>query len=104
MTLVLTCPLTGEDYAGHCPACHKPVLYSKEGDDGPVWTCPANLSEGNPHRVPAPDWITEEICEREGVFSNCVSDFRPFDSRRVPCEHEDMPLHAACYNADNVTW
>lgn len=98
MTLVLACPLTGEDYAGHCPACHKPVLYSEEGDDGPVWTCPANLSEGNPHAQPRPDWATEELFEKEGVYSHCAQDFRRH------CEHDDMPLHAACYNADNVTW
>lgn len=96
--LITVCPLADSDYAGHCPACHKPVLYSEEGDSGPVWTCPANLSEGNPHHVEQPSWATEELFEEAGCYSNCAEDFGG------TCDYDDMPLHSACYGADNITW
>ena len=71
---------------GHCPCCHGVVLSTEDA----VWTCPADLSEGNPHREEAHPDITEELQECEGVFSNCGEDFG------FPC-HEPMPLHEACY-------
>lgn len=99
--LMTTCPaefgidIEPGDFAGHCPSCHKMVLYSAE-PDGPVWTCPANLQDSNPHREPQPEWITEEIMRANGCYSNCASDHGGY------CEYQDMPLHAVCY--DTGTW
>jgi hypothetical protein len=88
--VVQTCDLTA--HAGHCPACHLEVSYKTEGSDGPVWTCPYNLPEGNPHRVDPPWWITEELMTRNGVYSYC-----PDDHGKV-CAQEPLPLHGACYD------
>lgn len=89
--LVTECP--GYQVVGHCPACHKPVLDT----DDPVWTCPANLSEGNPHRLAPMNRITDAMQQKAGCFSYCGTDFG------LGC-YEDMPLHGACYNSDGVTW
>jgi hypothetical protein len=90
--LITECP--GDQVVGHCPACHKAVFDADE----PVWTCPANLSEGNPHREVQIAVITEEMREKAGVFSNCGEDFGQ------PC-CPDMPLHSDCYDGKTgVTW
>lgn len=89
--LITTCP--GDVVIGHCPACHRPVLDSDE----PVWTCPADLSDGNPHQEPADERITEELREESGVFSNCGEDYG------FPC-YDRMPLHGACYDSPTTTW
>jgi hypothetical protein len=80
------------DYAGHCPACHHAVLYSAE-TDGPVWTCPADLSPDNPHHEDAPDWLTEEVMNAAGCYSNCAT------FHGGGCPYDDMPLHGECYGA-----
>jgi hypothetical protein len=77
---------------GICPACDAPVY--RDEPDGPVWTCPADLSEGNRHREPADERITEALRQQSGVFSNCGEDYG------FPC-HERMPLHSACYEKGN---
>lgn len=84
------------DYAGHCPACHKPVFYSADSD-GPVWTCPADLHTDNPHREdhePERE-ITEEMREKSGIYSNCWEDYG------AQC-FDPMPVHSDCYESD--TW
>lgn len=75
-------------YVGVCPACSKPVPVDEP--DGPVWTCPADLSPGNPFWEPFSERITEELRQSSGVFSNCGEDFG------FPC-YERLPLHSACY-------
>lgn len=72
---------------GHCPACHT-VVWS---DDGPVWTCPADLSKGNPHHAEAT--VSEQTQRLAGCYSNCADDFGGV------CPHDAMPLHSACYEA-----
>lgn len=92
MNLITTCAVgTDTDVAGHCPCCHTTVLHSAEVD-GPTWTCPADLSEGNPHREDAPEWITEALRDKVGIYSNCADDFGGH------CEFEPMPLHSTCYS------
>lgn len=92
MTLITTCP--GDPVIlGHCPACHRAVTE----EDDPVWTCPADLSDGNPHQLPTDERITEELRESSGMFSNCGDDFG------FPC-HERMPLHGECYGSDTLTY
>jgi len=78
---------------GHCPACHQAVF---EADD-PVWTCPANLQEDNPHHEDPLTDITEEMHERYGVFSLCGDDF----GREC---YEPMPLHGECYDSTTLTY
>ncbi len=77
---------------GICPACSEPVLWDNE--DGPVWTCPADLSEKNPFRESPDPRITEELQREAGVFSGCGEDFG------FPC-YDRMPLHGACYDKGN---
>jgi len=98
--LITTCTGDGHehDYAGHCPCCHTAVYYSQEDESeygGPVWTCPADLSENNPHHEDHdPDReITEEMREEASVYSNCWEDYggECFDM---------MPLHGACYGGE----
>lgn len=36
-----------EKPVGICPACGQAVYNSDEGSDGPVWTCPSDLSPQN---------------------------------------------------------
>lgn len=84
---------TGRVCMGHCPACHEVVWDS----DDPVWTCPANLSLGNPHHAAPVAPITEDRQQRDGVYSWCGTDFG------YAC-HEDMPLHSACYGGETATW
>jgi len=79
-------------YVGICPACKDRVLW--DDLDGPVWTCPADLSETNPYREPAHPDITDELRESSGVFSNCGDDFG------FPC-YDAMPLHSECYEKGN---
>ena len=74
--------------AGICPACKETVRWDEP--DGPVWTCPANLSPTNPYWEPANERITESLRESSGVYSNCGEDFG------FPC-YDPMPLHSACY-------
>jgi hypothetical protein len=85
--LMTTCP--GEaDYFGHCPACHRPVL---SDEDFPVWICPHNLSEGNPHREDA-GAVSEIEQEAAEVYSRCPADHVGY------CYQSHMPLHGACYD------
>lgn len=76
---------------GTCPACGELVYNSREGDGGPVWTCPADLSETNRfHEAPLHTW-TEADRERMGYFGNCLE-----DTGDGAC-YERLPLHGACY-------
>jgi hypothetical protein len=84
--------LKESDIAGTCPACGFVVLLSEP--DGPVWTCPADLSEGNRFKEYQENEITEEMREKAGVFSNCWEDFGR------PC-FKPIPLHSACYEKGN---
>lgn len=79
---------------GHCPACHLVVFDS----DDPVWTCPADLSEQNPHREAADPRITEELMRKHGVYSNCGED------HGWECDYEPMPLHGECYGSTTLTY
>jgi len=79
-------------FVGTCPACGESVLW--DDPDGPVWTCPADLSETNPFRETPDSRITEELREKSGVYSNCGEDFG------FPC-YERMPLHSVCYDKGN---
>ncbi len=76
-------------YVGTCPACGEHVLWDEP--DGPVWTCPADLSPQNPYWEPASDLITESMREQAGIYSNCGEDFG-----FVSC-YDRMPLHSLCY-------
>lgn len=82
----------GRMYVGHCPACHLSVF----DDQDPVWTCPANLQENNPHYEKPTHEITEEMQEKAGVYSLCGYDWA------YGC-YEDMPLHGKCYNSQTLT-
>jgi hypothetical protein len=75
---------------GICPACGEAVPW--DDPDGPVWTCPADLSRRNPYWEPAHEGITEELCEQSGVYSNCAEDFDG-----LFCCYERLPLHGVCY-------
>lgn len=97
----------GRVIVGHCPACHDAVCDdgSKPSDpptpdDAPVWTCPTDLSDENPHHVDRDDRITDAVQERAGCFGNCLDDF----GNLGPCPHERMPLHSACYQSDAITY
>lgn len=68
-------------------------------DDSPVWTCPTDLSEGNPHQVDRDERITDQRQEREGCYGNCADDFG-----LGVCPHEHMPLHSGCYGSADVTY
>jgi hypothetical protein len=85
--------ITEDRFAGWCPACHKAV--SLDEPDGPVWTCPADLSEGNPARESESYYsdaeITETMREESGVYSNCWEDFGK------AC-YDMLPLHSDCYD------
>jgi hypothetical protein len=70
-----------------CPACGAPVPLTGDA----VWTCPADLSAGNPFRLPPDPRITTGLQDQDGIYSNCGEDFG------LPC-YERMPLHAACYD------
>lgn len=85
-----------EKPVGTCPACGESVFNSREGDGGPVWTCPADLDPKNPYWEPPLepfDTITEEERERLGYFGNCREDGY---SDNHSC-YDRLPLHAACY-------
>ena len=84
-----------EKPVGICPACGESVFNSRE-PDGPVWTCPADLSPSNGYWEPTPDGITEELRESSGIYSNCAEDFDGF----AGC-YERLPLHGACYDKGN---
>ena len=82
-------------FVGVCPACGERVLW--DDSDGPVWICPADLSEDNPYRqAPSEDLPSQEEQERIGVFSNCVEDY---DASKW-C-HDRMPLHSRCHEKGN---
>lgn len=92
----------GRTIVGHCPACHRAVCDDGSDPDGPVtpndspvWTCPTNLSEGNPHHADA--MVSEALQDREEIYSNCGTDFG------FSC-YEDMPLHNACYGNGAITY
>ena len=56
-----------EKPVGICPACGEAVFNSREGNDGPVWTCRSDLNESNPYYEPLPDdWQTTEA-EKEAM-------------------------------------
>jgi hypothetical protein len=86
-----------EKPVGTCPACGESVFNSRE-DDGPVWTCPADLSLENPYAEPPLYEWSEEERERMGYYGNCLEDVdcadAPGHSGRC---YDRLPLHAACY-------
>jgi hypothetical protein len=82
-------------FVGVCPACSKPV--AADEPDGPVWTCPADLSPTNPYRETPCEAITPELQEKAGVFSNCAEDFNFKDLGGHWSCYERIPLHSACY-------
>jgi hypothetical protein len=102
-----------EKPVGICPACGEAVFSSREGDDGPVWTCRSDLQTTNPFYEELPeDWqTTEEQKEEDGYYANCPEG-RPCHEASCggkpghwhQCPHEypggpgHMPLHAACYD------
>ena len=88
-------------FAGICPACGRAVY--TDDPRPPVWTCPADLSDGNPYRQEMPDgWRrTEADMEADGCFSQCNGR----DNFACPIEwygSGHLPLHAKCY--DTGTW
>lgn len=87
-----------ERAVGICPACSEAVYNSREGDGGPVWTCPADLGKSNPYWEPSvlSDAQVEKN-EREGYFGLCAEDS---GDNHGQC-HERMPLHGACYDKGN---
>lgn len=80
-----------EKPVGICPACGEAVFQSREKDYGPVWICPADLSEKNPYWECADERITEALREESGVYSNCGADYG------FPC-YPMLPLHGVCYD------
>ena len=76
-------------HVGRCPACGELVI--RDDPDGPVWTCPANLSDDNAYRETPHPSITEELRKSSGVYSNCGEDYG------FPC-YDPMPLHGKCYD------
>ena len=85
-----------EKPVGICPACKQTVFNSLELD-GPVWTCPADLSEKNPFwEAPLIEW-SEEDREQMGYYGNCLEDT---GDNHGQC-YERLPLHSACYERGN---
>jgi hypothetical protein len=116
MELITTCVIVhspgtsadehGRVCVGHCPACHQAVMHdgSKPNEaptpgDGPVWTCPTDLQEGNPHH--AESEVSEALQEARGIYSNCADDFPEMG---IYCPHDVMPLHSACYQSNKITY
>jgi len=94
-------PDDDETPVGTCPACRESVFNSRE-PDGPVWTCPADLSPENPYYeppLPPFDTITEEQRGALGYFGNCREDGYA-GAHGTGC-YERMPLHSACYDKGN---
>lgn len=97
----------GRMCVGHCPACHEAV-YDDGGKAGQpvdpmglaVWTCPTDLSDGNPHQVDRDSAITDAMQEAAGCYGNCVEDF----GNLGPCPNDHMPLHSDCYGNPDVTY
>ena len=78
-------------FVGICPACGERVLW--DDPDGPVWTCPRDLSDANPYKDhDAP--YSEADMARDGVYSQCGEDHGDGCVDR-------MPLHSACYERGN---
>jgi len=88
------------EFVGTCPACRESVFSNEP--DGPVWTCPADLSDKNPfHEPPLHDW-TEEDRERMGSYGNCLEDVDMLDApRHCGTCYDRLPLHSACYARGN---
>lgn len=86
-------PRLKEKPVGTCPACGESVFNSRE-TDGPVWTCPADLSPENPYWEPRlfdeDEAEHEARCVKDGVFSNCGEDWG------FGC-YDRLPLHSDCY-------
>jgi hypothetical protein len=84
--------MSKKDFAGWCAACNEAV--GLDEPDGPVWTCPADLSENNRNRESEPYYcdaeITDEMREKSGCYSNCWEDFGK------AC-YDRLPLHSACH-------
>jgi hypothetical protein len=82
--------------AGTCPSCGE-CVYTDE-PDGPVWTCPRDLSPKNPYwKAPSP-LITEALHKRTGVYSQCLEDYDADDVGVASVCYDRMPLHSACYD------
>lgn len=83
---------TSHSIVGTCPKCSKPVRANEP--DGPVWTCPFNLSEQNPYWQPLPDGYeySEADMAKAGLYSLCVEDWEGW------CPADHMPLHSKCYD------
>lgn len=97
-----------ETPVGICPACGEAVFQSREGEDGPVWTCPSDLNEKNPYFEELPDdyQTTEAEKEANGYYANCPEGLSVVKPGHYVCPIEayggyngngHMPLHAACY-------
>lgn len=80
-----------EKPVGTCPACGEAVFNSRE-PDGPVWTCPADLSPENPYHEDTLLTADEQAQnERDGFYGLCAE-----EATGAGC-FERMPLHSACY-------
>lgn len=90
-----TSKLPKDKPVGICPACGEAVYKSRE-TDGPVWTCPADLSTSNPYwepPLPPFDTITEAERERLGYFGNCCENISALGT----C-YDHLPLHGTCHD------
>lgn len=88
-------PIAPGQTIGTCPACGRAVPWDDE--DGPVWTCPADLAPSNPYwepPLPPFDTMSEEERERIGYFGNCCEDT---GHNHGQC-YDRLPLHSACYD------
>ena len=73
---------------GRCPACGE-LVYNALETDGPVWTCPRDLSPTNKYWMPSD--ITEADMEKDQVWSSCYEDHDGWCG-------DHMPMHSACYD------
>jgi hypothetical protein len=80
--------------SGHCPVCHRDVMCQSEGNDWPVWACPYNLPDGNPHQLVHDDQAVAQLGAVQGS-SYCLADHGGV------CDRPHLPLHGACHDAGN---
>ncbi len=85
-----------EKPVGVCPACGETVFNSRE-TNGPVWTCPADLSPANPYWQAPIVERTEAEMEKSGFFGLCCEDS---GDNHGSC-YERLPLHSVCYEKGN---
>lgn len=85
---------------GICPSCGK--LVDSEEPDGPVWTCPSDLSPWNKHwQAPAGTEDMYRAAHRDGFYGLCLDDMQIGIQRHTSgaygCPYEHLPLHSKCY-------